>query len=89
MQQEDDAMSTPIRLRSTLALLAGIALAAIALAQSVSADLHLPAARILAAECQGFEALATVGGTPMTCSARIAAGEPSTIAASRTPVAKA
>ena len=66
-------MSQPIRLRSTLALLAGIALAALALAESISADLHVPAARILAAECQGFEALATAGGKPLSCNAPLAA----------------
>ncbi len=65
-------MYAPIRLRNTLALLGAVALAAIALGQSVSADLHVPAARILVAECQGFEALATAGGQPMTCNAGVA-----------------
>lgn len=60
-------MSPPIKLRHTAALLVGIVLGAIALGESISADLHVPAARILAAECQGFEALATAGGTPLTC----------------------
>ena len=60
-------MSSPIKLRNTVGLLIGIGLAAIALGQSISADLHVPAARILAAECQGFEALASAGGKPLTC----------------------
>lgn len=60
-------MSSPIKLRHTAALLGGIVLGAIALGESIAADLHVPAARILAAECQGFEALATAGGKPLTC----------------------
>lgn len=62
-------MNSRIRLRDTVALLIAIVAAAIALGQGVSNDLHVPAARILVAECQGFEALATVGGTPLTCTA--------------------
>lgn len=60
-------MTSAIKLRHTAALLVGIVLGAIALGESISADLHVPAARILAAECQGFEALATAGGKPLTC----------------------
>ena len=69
-------MSSPIKLRTTIGLLIAIGLGAIALGQSISADLHLPAARILAAECQGFEALATAGGKPLTCNPQQAAGDP-------------
>ncbi len=66
-------MNTPILLRHTIALLFVIAAAAIGLGELVSADLHVPTARILVAECQGFEALATVGGTPLDCAAGVAA----------------
>jgi hypothetical protein len=66
-------MNAPIKLRNTFALLAAIGFGAIALGQSVSADLHVPAARILVAECQGFEALATVGVKPLSCSGGVAA----------------
>ena len=69
-------MSSPIKLRNTFALLIGIGLGAIALGESVSADLHVPAARILAAECQGFEALATVGGKPLSCTPQVAVADP-------------
>ena len=62
-------MNPPIRLHSTAALLAAIALGAIAFGQGVSADLHVPAARLLVAECQGFEALASAGHKPLTCDA--------------------
>lgn len=68
-------MNAPIKLRHTFALLAAIGFGAIAFGQSVSADLHVPAARMLAAECQGFEALATVGGRPLTCSGDVAAAD--------------
>ena len=34
-----------------------------------TAALHVPAARLLVAECQGFEALASVGHKPLTCDA--------------------
>ncbi len=74
-------MSSPIKLRNTIALLIAIGLGAIALGQSISADLHVPAARIMAAECQGFEALATVGGKPLTCSPQVAVAEPHAAAA--------
>ena len=67
-------MNSRIRIRDTVALLIAVVVAAIALGQGISADLHVPAARILVAECQGFEALATVGGTPLTCNT--AQGEP-------------
>lgn len=67
-------MNAPIRIRDTVALLVAIVAAAIALGQGIAADMHVPAARMLAAECQGFEALATVGGTPMTCNAALSAG---------------
>jgi|GEM_PF-3412952 len=80
-------MSSPIKLRNTIALLVGIGLGAIALAQSVSADLHVPAARIIAAECQGFEALATVGGKPLTCSPAAVVAEPHAAVLAETPVA--
>ncbi len=69
-------MSPPIKLRNTVALLIGIGLGAIALGQSIAADLHVPAARIIAAECQGFEALATAGGRPLTCNPQVAAAGP-------------
>lgn len=61
--------SPPVRLRTTLALLAAIAAGAVALGHGVAVDLHVPAARLLAAECQGFEALASVGHAPLTCDA--------------------
>ena len=60
-------MTTPIKLHNTLALFGAIALLSLAFARGVSADLHLPAAEILAAECQGFETLASTGGTRLTC----------------------
>ena len=68
-------MNTPIKLRNTVGLLVAIGFGAIALGQSVSADLHVPAARILVAECEGFEALATVGGKPLNCSPDVAAAD--------------
>ena len=77
MQQElENTMTAPIKLRNTFALLVAIGLGAIALGESISADLHVPAARIIAAECQGFEALATVGGKPLTCTPQVATVEP-------------
>ena len=60
-------MSPPIRLRDTAALLVGVVLVAIAFGKSVSADLHVPAAELLVAECEGFEALASAGREPLTC----------------------
>lgn len=60
-----------IRIRDTVALLVAVVAGAFALGQGIAANLHVPAARIIAAECQGFEALATVGGTPMTCNAAL------------------
>ena len=69
-------MNAPIKLRDTVALLIAIGLGAIALGESISADLHVPAARILAAECEGFEALATVGGKPLTCAPQVASTDP-------------
>ncbi len=72
MQQELE-MTHSIKTTTTLALLGAIALLSLALARGISSDLHLPAARILVAECQGFEALATVGGKRMTCNADVIA----------------
>ena len=63
------AASPPVRIRTTLALLAAIAAGAVALGHGVAVDLHVPAAQLLAAECQGFEALASVGNAPLTCDA--------------------
>lgn len=62
-------MNAPIRIRDTVALLLAVVAGAVALGQVIAADVHVPAARMLAAECQGFEALASVGATRMTCSA--------------------
>lgn len=72
MQQEPD-MNHPIKMTNTLALLGAVLLLSLALARGISSDLHVPAARILVAECQGFEALATAGGKRLTCSAEVAA----------------
>ncbi len=69
-------MSTPIRIHNTVALLAAIVVGAFALGRSVSADLHVPAARMLAAECQGFEALASAGHPTLTCNADVALAAP-------------
>lgn len=65
-------MTTPIKKYNTLALLGAIALMSLAFARGVVEDLHVPAAQILVAECQGFEALASVGGKRLTCSADVA-----------------
>ncbi len=72
MQQGFQEMTTPIKTYNTLALLGAIALMSLALARGIASDLHVPAARILVAECQGFEALATAGGKRLTCSADVA-----------------
>lgn len=79
-------MSSPIKFRNTVALLIGIGLGAIALGRSIAADLHVPAARIIAAECQGFEALATVGGKPLDCNPQASVAVPHAAAVTDTPV---
>ncbi len=72
MQQEPE-MTHPIKMTNTLALLGAVVLMSLALARGISSDLHVPAAQILVAECQGFEALASAGGKRLTCSADVAA----------------
>jgi hypothetical protein len=56
-----------IRVRDTLGLLFVIGAAAVAFAGGVAAEIDVPAARLLVAECQGFEALATAGNAPLSC----------------------
>ncbi len=50
------------------ALVGALALAVAAVATGV-AQHEEPAARFVVAECQGFDALASVGGEPSTCAA--------------------
>ena len=58
-------MNSFSRLRSILCTVAGATLAVLGLGGGIAEGWHEPAARYLAAECRGFDVLATVGG-PMT-----------------------
>lgn len=76
MQQENqDTMKSSIRIRDTLGLLLAIVAGAGALAGGVAAEIDVPAARLLVAECQGFEALASVGNARLSCAPAISADD--------------
>ncbi len=60
-------MKTSARLRTLLLSLGIAALTVFGLGGSIAVGWHAPAARYLAAECRGFDALATVGGQTSDC----------------------